>query len=138
MCKTPQGRRPANFQGKAFLRQALAKLQLSRKITLYFLQSEFTDRLQITKCPRPCYHGTNRSQCVSGCHGHPPFLQNMLLTIYTGHYIHATMYVYIIFRQNFNDKQNCQMLRPRKSPYNSTSYAKLMAIILTQQLFLVV
>ena len=25
-----------------------------------------------TKCPRPWYHGTSRSQCVSGCQGDPP------------------------------------------------------------------
>ena len=31
-----------------------------------------------------------------------PFLQNMLLNIGTGHYTHV--YVYIIFRQNFSDK----------------------------------
>ena len=36
-----------------------------------------------------------------------PFLQNMLLNIGTGHYIHVCMYtVYIIFRQHFSDKKN--------------------------------
>ena len=36
-----------------------------------------------------------------------PFLQNMLLSIGTGHYIHAYVYtVYIIFRQNFSEKKN--------------------------------
>ena len=33
-----------------------------------------------------------------------PFLQNLLLNIGTGHYIHECMYtVYLIFRQNFSD-----------------------------------
>ena len=35
---------------------------------------------KFTRCPRPWYHGTDRSQCLSGCHG---FLQHMLLNIGT-------------------------------------------------------
>ena len=36
-----------------------------------------------------------------------PLLQNMLLNIGIGHYIHVCMYtVYIIFRQSFSDKKN--------------------------------
>ena len=36
-----------------------------------------------------------------------PFLQNMLLNIGTGHYIHVCMYtVYMNFRQNFSRKKN--------------------------------
>ena len=54
--------RPPSFQGKAFFRQTFAK---NHPI---FLPIDY----RFTKCPRPWYHATNRSQCVSGCHGHPP------------------------------------------------------------------
>ena len=59
--------RPPSFQGKAFFRQALATLS-----PCIFLQNEiYQIDYRFTKCPRPWFHGTKRSQCVSGCHDHP-------------------------------------------------------------------
>ena len=52
-----------------------------------------------------------------------PFLQNMLLNIGTGHYIHVcNCIVYIILRQNFSDKQFSFVISEKKNLAETINY----------------